>query len=155
VCSSDGVRPADGAAVVRSDVPGPGADGRSAHRASTDEPLLRMSASVADPAHPDVAHVALSGELCPFGAPALGRLLESLVDDGIRHVDIDVAGLELCTAAGVTLFEAVHDRVLKVGGSLRVVGAHGVVRRVFEVASPQLATEPADSNGPDGGSRAH
>lgn len=98
-----------------------------------DRVLLGVSAVVDDQRDPEVAQVSLVGELCPASTPRLAAMLEALVEDGIRKVHVDLAQLDLCTAAGVTLFDEVASQLRARGGSLELVNARGVVHRVLEL----------------------
>ena len=47
-------------------------------------------------------------------------------------VRFDLAGLRLCTSAGIDLWVDVAARLLPAGGDLRLDGAAGVVRRALD-----------------------
>lgn len=101
---------------------------------ANDAVLLGVSAVVADRTRPDVANVVLSGALCAASAATLADMLATLVDDGIAHVTVDLTKLKLCTSHGIDVLLGARRRLEGIGGSLRLVGARGVVSRVLAVA---------------------
>lgn len=102
-----------------------------------DEVVFGVSALVDDGIRPDIAHVVVTGDLCPVSAPDLERLLDSLVDDGITEIHVDLSKLDFCTSHGVEVLERTRRRVEDRGGSLQLVAAHGVVRRVLELTGTE------------------
>ncbi len=104
------------------------------HRSQVgDRVLLGISAVVDHPADPGVAQVTLVGELCPATVADVAMMFDSLVDDGIHRMHVDLDQLTFCTAAGVSLFEDVGNRLRDRGGALEIVNPRGVVRRVLDV----------------------
>lgn len=98
-----------------------------------DRVVLGVSALVDDPVSPGVAQLVLVGELCPESAPRVGKLLGDLVQDGITKVHVDLAQVELCTAAGVRMLEDAREQLEQRGGGLELVNASGVVQKVLEL----------------------
>lgn len=109
-----------------------------------DRVLLGISAVVDDPAQPDVAQLALVGELCPASTPTLEEMLGGLIGDGITTVHVDLSQLHLCTAAGVNVFDRLRRELAEAGGALELVNASGVVHRVLEVAEIPHHVSPSD-----------
>ncbi|MEV4370654.1 STAS domain-containing protein [Nonomuraea sp. NPDC049637] len=77
--------------------------------------------------------VRLAGDLDKITAPLLKRRLAELSAEGLVALAIDARHLDFCDSSGLwTLVE--HQRaVAGRGGSLRLLGVHGVLRRVLEV----------------------
>ena len=96
---------------------------------------LRLAAHVsvtgigAAPAHLEVV---LVGELCASTTPAVAAALEPLLALADVDVRFDLAGLRLCTSAGIDLWVDIAARLLPAGGDLRLDGAAGVVRRALD-----------------------
>ena len=74
--------------------------------------------------------VELSGELDLASAH---RLRAVLVQLSPGTVDMDVSKVTFVDSSGLAVIVAAHKRVSHLGGTLRVIGATGVVRRVFEL----------------------
>lgn len=96
-------------------------------------PLLGMTVVVSDPYHPDLVRVALSGELSMLSAARLESLVDGLTSAGVT-VRLNLCDLSLCTSDGVHALERSCERLEALGGSLELVGAHGVVRGVLDIA---------------------
>jgi anti-sigma B factor antagonist len=81
---------------------------------------------------PDITVFEISGRLI------LGNLLQSveselreLIDSGVRKLAIDLTGLNLIDSSGIgTLIES-KEHMNRLGGQLRVAGAHGAVAKIF------------------------
>ncbi len=58
---------------------------------------------------------------------ALGRLF----GDGVRQMEIDVAAVSFIDSAAIGMLLILNDEARRVGGSFRVTGVSGQVRRVF------------------------
>lgn len=81
------------------------------------------------PAHVDIA---LVGELCAATTPLLAARIDALLRLALVDVRFDLAGLRLCTSAGIDLWVDIAARLLPNGGELRLDGAAGVVRRALD-----------------------
>jgi anti-anti-sigma factor len=79
------------------------------------------------------AAVSLGGELCAVSTPALAASVDGLLDGGVVDLCFDLGRLDLCTSAGVDLWTDVAHRVRSDGGDVRLLNAHGGVRRVLDV----------------------
>ncbi|YCK33276.1 STAS domain-containing protein [Actinomadura sp. ATCC 39365] len=77
--------------------------------------------------------VRLAGDLDKLTAPLLKQRLAELSAEGLVDLAIDAHHLDFCDSSGLwTLVE--HQRaVAGHGGSLRLFGVHGVLRRVLDV----------------------
>jgi anti-sigma B factor antagonist len=88
----------------------------------------------------------LAGELDMQPAAELKELFDRLVDGGHRHVVLDLHRLTFCDSLGLSAL--IHGyRVCRAdGGSLRVRGDTGTVRRVLSVTGVRdLLTEESDA----------
>lgn len=94
-----------------------------------------FSASAVLHHHDEAARVHVVGDLGPSTAPVLRRMLDGLVADGISTIVVDMSELRLCTSHGVDVLEDARSRLAARGGSLTVDHAHGVVRKVLDLAS--------------------
>jgi RNA polymerase sigma-B factor len=77
--------------------------------------------------------VAVHGTLDIATTPRLRTLLLGRLADGGRRLVVDLSGAEMidCTAIGVFFY--VREHAEQRGGTLRAVGAHGIVLQVLEV----------------------
>jgi anti-sigma B factor antagonist len=80
-----------------------------------------------------LAVVAVTGELDIDSAPGLEGELAPAADAG-RHLVLDLAGLEFCDCAGLSLFLRVQQRARAAGGSLHLAALTPRVLRVITVA---------------------
>jgi anti-anti-sigma factor len=81
---------------------------------------------------PDITVFEISGRLI------LGDLLQSvegeireLIDSGVRKLAIDVTGLNLIDSSGIGTLINSRDHMDRLGGQMRLVGAHGAVAKIF------------------------
>ena len=102
------------------------ADSASTQRLSA---RIVVTGTGATPVH---ISVTLIGELCAGTTPALADTLDQLLAVGVADVRFDLAGLRLCTSAGIDLWVDIAARLLPAGGDLRLDGAAGVVRRALD-----------------------
>ncbi len=72
----------------------------------------------------------LSGELDLAGAP---RLAEFLATVGRSSVVVDLGGLTFIDAAGISVFVRAKKPIEDEGDEFRIVNAHGLVRKVFDI----------------------
>lgn len=116
---------------------------RIVHRRLDDEVVLGISIVWGrSPAHP--ARVVLVGSLCSDSASLLEEVLDELIEAGATEVDMHVPKLRLCTAAGLSVLLAAHERLRAGGGELRVWEPQGIVRRVLECTHSDEILRPAD-----------
>lgn len=85
-------------------------------------------------AEADVLAVHLSGRLDSSNAGEAEQVLMSHIQDGPKHVILDMSALEYISSAGlrVVLLSAKHQR--KTGGTLSLCGMREHIREVFEVS---------------------
>jgi anti-anti-sigma factor len=102
----------------------------------------------------DFAVVALVGDLDMAVVSQLHKLVDDLVTTGQRHVVLDLSGLRLCDASGLTGFIRAAKRFAEAGGWLRLAAPGGAVGKVFGIVAfgecvPTYATVPAAGTGDD------
>jgi anti-sigma B factor antagonist len=76
----------------------------------------------------------LAGELDIATADLLTAMIKELIRIGHTTLVLDVSGLRFCDSTGLEALLQSHDEAWKAGGSLRLVGVHGVLERVLEIA---------------------
>ena len=81
---------------------------------------------------PDITVVAISGRL------TLGSLLQSieseiqeLIDGGARKLVLDLTGLNAIDSSGVGTLIICGEHMDRLGGRMRMAGAHGSVAKIF------------------------
>lgn len=77
--------------------------------------------------------IVLAGELDKLSSPRLRDVLTDELDDGARHLVLDVADLRFCDSTGLWIMLELQRRVLAEGGCMRLAGVHGVLRRILTV----------------------
>jgi anti-anti-sigma factor len=77
--------------------------------------------------------VVVDGELDIHSAPGLSEALAPAADAG-RHLVLDVAGLQFCDCAGLSLFLRTQERARAAGGSLHLAAPTASMRRLLAVA---------------------
>ena len=85
--------------------------------------------------------VLVVGELDRRTAPQLARCLHSLLDCGLRQVDLDLAGVTFLAAAGLTALLEAAVRAGQVGGRVRLTAAPSRVRRILELTALDTVLE--------------
>lgn len=91
----------------------------------------------------------LRGELDLVTAPGLERLLDQLRRDGHRRIILDLSGLELLCAAGLSVFLRADRALRAVGGRLLLLRPTRMARRVLEITGldAALSIEPVQRDG--------
>jgi anti-sigma B factor antagonist len=77
--------------------------------------------------------VRLRGDLDKLTAPLFRKRLDELAAEGRFDVVIDATGLEFCDSSGLWVLVEHQRTVSGRGGTLRITGVHGVLRRVLDV----------------------
>jgi anti-anti-sigma factor len=67
------------------------------------------------------------------------------VEDGLRHVVLELSGLDFCNSSGLGIIASIYNLVHAKGGVLVVVGANDVVRKAMEIIRLWALVENADS----------
>lgn len=66
-------------------------------------------------------------------APRLRQTLQPFVPPEVEEVVLDVSALEFIDSTGLGVVLGAMRRLREGGGTLRIAGAHGIVRRVLEI----------------------
>jgi len=83
---------------------------------------------------PQTALITVNGRLLLGpGCQEMERLIGGLLEQGYRHLTIDVAGVTHIDSTGMGRFIDAHNKLQPLGGSVHVVGAKGAVRDMFRV----------------------
>ena len=77
--------------------------------------------------------VDLRGSLCMITAPRLRLTVEELLGAGLIDIRFDCLDLDLCTSAGLDVFDSLGTQLHRLGGEVRLTHASGVVRRVLDL----------------------
>jgi len=95
--------------------------------------------------HPRMTLVTLVGELDIATADVLTGTLNDLIRRGHITLALDVSGLRFCDSTGLEAFLLGHDEAWKNGGSLRLIGVHGILERVLELTRSRAVFEIDDA----------
>jgi anti-sigma B factor antagonist len=91
--------------------------------------------------------VVVDGELDVDTAPGLSAQLMPLATAG-RHLILDLAGLQFCDCAGLSLFLRLQRYAIAAGGSLHLASLTAQLRRLITIARLTdvlpIADSPAD-----------
>jgi anti-sigma B factor antagonist len=79
------------------------------------------------------------GDLDKLTAPLLKDCLVRLFGEGRVVIVVDATRLEFCDSSGLWVLVEHQRRVAAHAGSLRLVGVHGVLRRVLDVTGLKAA----------------
>lgn len=79
------------------------------------------------------ASVRLRGDLDKLTAPRLKQVLAELIAAGQVSIVIDTAALAFCDSSGLWVLVEHQREARECGGSLRLTGVQGVLRRVLDV----------------------
>lgn len=83
----------------------------------------------------NMAILAISGSVDLTTAPSLRDRLAELIDDGRLCIILDLTGTDFLDSTGLGALVAALKRLRMKSGEIRVVGAGGHVRKVFEITS--------------------
>ena len=82
---------------------------------------------------PQYVHVTLEGELDTSNVAQLYEELAELTRQGVRHITIDLAGLEFVDSTGLSALIAAHKRAASQGGELILHSPGRDIQRQFEM----------------------
>lgn len=91
------------------------------------------------------ALVRLDGDLDKLTAPLLRERLIELSAEGRVNVVVDTHDLEFCDSSGLWVLVSHQRAVTGDGGSLHLVGVHGVLQRVLDVTGLKAAFDHISS----------
>ncbi|MEA3075230.1 MAG: anti-sigma factor antagonist [Actinomycetota bacterium] len=80
------------------------------------------------------ALVQVAGEIDASTAPTLGEALEAAIDQDMRTVVVDAAGITFIDSSGLSVLVAAHKRLKAGGGELVVASASAPVRRLLGIS---------------------
>lgn len=86
-----------------------------------------------DPALPDALIVELAGELDYTNSTPLHHRVLGLLEDGHRHLVLDVGGLTFCDSTGIRVFLALRTLITDRGGIIALSDLTPQLSRVFEM----------------------
>jgi anti-anti-sigma regulatory factor len=75
----------------------------------------------------------LHGSLEPPGCAALRQALERLIADGVTEMVIDLDDIAICTSHGVDVLADAAEVLEGRGGSVHLLRAHGVTKKVLDI----------------------
>jgi anti-sigma B factor antagonist len=75
----------------------------------------------------------VQGELDAVSAPELRPVLDRLIDEGRREIDVDLSDLKLIDSSGVGALVGLYKRVRADGGAVRFVGVTAQPLVVFKL----------------------
>ncbi len=96
-----------------------------------------LSVTVAESA----AAVRVEGELDCYTAPRLRSALRDLVEDGIRHVTLDVGGVRFIDSTGLSVLVSGMKRLRERGGHMVVKSPSHATRKLFEITGLNTVLE--------------
>lgn len=79
------------------------------------------------------AVVTAAGEIDSTSAPVLGERLDSLFDDDLADVTVDLTGVSFLDSAGLCVLAAAHRRASGQGVTFRVLAASRAVIRPLQI----------------------
>ena len=88
-----------------------------------------VSVTVADGA----ATVRVKGELDCYTAPQLRSALMTLVEDGARHVTVDIGDVDFVDSTGLSVLVGGMKRLRDRGGGMVVKSPTDATRKLFEI----------------------
>jgi|GEM_PF-3827438 anti-sigma B factor antagonist len=94
-----------------------------------------MTEELGDSVEASRAVVYLEGDCDLYSAPKLKVSLLKKLDDGVRHILIDMSGLNYLDSTGVGVIISVLQAVKRSGGDIRFQGLRGSPRRLLERTS--------------------
>jgi anti-sigma B factor antagonist len=81
----------------------------------------------------DVAVIALTGEVDIYSAPQFKESLVKGIDDGARHIIVDLAGVTFIDSTALGVLVSGAKRVRPQNGTLDIVCTDENITRIFEI----------------------
>jgi anti-sigma B factor antagonist len=88
--------------------------------------------SVVTAAAPNAATITIVDELDLEGAARVRGDFAALLDSGVSHVTVDLAGCTFIDSVGISLLLTTRERLAQVGGAIVVTNAAGATRRTLQ-----------------------
>ena len=79
------------------------------------------------------ATVRVEGELDCYTAPKLRSALHTLAQDGVRHVTVDIGGVQFVDSTGLSVLVGGMKRLRDLGGGMAVKSPSDATRKLFEI----------------------
>ena len=89
--------------------------------------------------------VRLEGSCDLATAPNLRQTLQPLTPPDVQELTLDVSQLEFIDSTGLGVVLGAMRRLREGGGTLRISGAHGIVKRVLEITDLDKVIPLADT----------
>ncbi|RJL31029.1 anti-sigma factor antagonist [Bailinhaonella thermotolerans] len=81
----------------------------------------------------DSAELRVCGEVDISTAGVLRMRLHREIDGGRRRLVVDFSGVRFCDASGLRVLVATRNRLLRIGGSLRLSGVSDNLRKILRL----------------------
>jgi anti-sigma B factor antagonist len=78
-------------------------------------------------------HVSVAGDLDIAAAPEFESTLVATIDDGARHIVVDLTGAEVVDSTGLTSLLRLHRRLKERGGTFHVVCVNPRIVKLFTI----------------------
>ena len=73
-----------------------------------------------------------SGDIVAAAVPELRSTMRGIVEEGIRDLVVDVAGVRMVDSSGIGLLIAAYNSLRKVGGRMTVIHASAEILELFQ-----------------------
>jgi anti-anti-sigma factor len=90
-----------------------------------------MSASTEQADQTEFHHV-LDGDVTATTTAVLRKRLKDAIAGGSRQIVLDLRKCAMVDSSGIGLFVATHNSLVKIGGSLKLVGVNSDLRELFQ-----------------------
>lgn len=77
--------------------------------------------------------VTLAGRMYVEEATILREKLIGFMEDGNKHFTIKIASVDYIDSSGLGVLVAIQKRALQIQGGVKIVGATGIVKELFEL----------------------
>jgi anti-sigma B factor antagonist len=78
-------------------------------------------------------HVSVAGDLDIAAAPEFESTLVATIDDGARHIVVDLTGAQVVDSTGLTSLLRLHRRLQERGGTFHVVCVNARIVKLFTI----------------------
>ncbi|HET6963669.1 MAG TPA: STAS domain-containing protein [Acidimicrobiales bacterium] len=95
--------------------------------------------------------ITVAGDLDVLTAPRLRDQLIEVIDEGSRHIVVDLTSCEFVDSSGLSALVTALKRVRSMGGDLDLVCPPGNVRRLIELVALDQVFNVYDDAGSSGG----
>lgn len=109
-----------------------------------------MELALSTHADGDHAVVAARGEIDLYSAPGLRERLRALVTEGVRHLTVDMNGVEFCDSTGLGVLVGTLKRLREVDGTLVIVCNQERILKIFRLTGLDQIFDIRDTATPAG-----